>query len=59
VPALCAPYTDGQLAALFHVSRLDLKAARQRTGEPSLKDIIREYGVAETWDALTAVLDER
>jgi hypothetical protein len=59
VPALCAPYTDGQLAALFHVSRPDLKSARQRTGEPSLKDVIRKYGVAEVWDALTAVLDER
>jgi hypothetical protein len=57
VPALCAPFTDGQLAALFHVSRPDLKSARQRT--PSLKDIVREHGVAEVWDALTAVLDER
>lgn len=61
VPTLHTPFTDGQLAALYHVSRLDLKAARWRVQpepSPTLKDVIRKYGVAETWDALTAVLDE-
>jgi hypothetical protein len=65
VPQLCPPYTDGQLAVLYHVSRADLKCARERTksttsesASTTLKDFVREHGVAQVWDALVAVLDE-
>jgi hypothetical protein len=60
VPELCPPYTDGQLTALFHVSRADLKRARQRAQapDPTLEEIIRQHGTDATWDALLSVMDE-
>ena len=65
VPTLGPPFTDGQLAALYHVTRAALKAARERakpsftsTAEAEIKEFIQEHGVAEVWDGLVAILDE-
>jgi hypothetical protein len=68
VPELRPPYTDGQLAALYRVSRADLKSARQHAqastapaaseSKPELKAVIREHGVDAVWDALLDAMDQ-
>jgi hypothetical protein len=74
VPTIGPPYTDGQLCALYRVSRTELKFARAKAkptvkdvvhaagtkgAQPTVDDIIRAVGTEVAWQALLRVLNEQ